>query len=140
MAAKVEKKTKATKQTQPKDLKTILVRLEVIEGLVRNVLEAQAATPISIVAEVKKEEKGGGEEVAKQHIINQEGEALELTYEVVMEEANKLVSIDQFGEKRGFGEAKKIILSYGVAKLEDVPKEYYSEIIANFRGAVKAWK
>jgi len=63
-----------------------------------------------------------------------------LTYDVVKAEAQKLVKINEFTDKAGFYKAREIITSYNVSKLEDVSKENYSEIVAQFRKAVSEWK
>ena len=80
------------------------------------------------------------EETKSDVLINQAGEAVELTYEVVKVEAEKLVKIDEFTEKRGFAKAREIIIGYKVTKLEEVPKENYPVIIEQFRKAVSEWK
>ncbi len=130
-----KKTTKTTKQVQPKDLKVILEQLERIEHIVRQIFENTSATPIQITAE----ETGKVEEV-KQHLINQKGETVELTYDSVRVEAQKLVSKDEHTEQKGFAKAREIIIGYGVTKLEEVAKENYSEIVSKFRKALSEWK
>ena len=147
------KKTKTTKQTQSKELKIISGKLDVIENLLRDIYQAQAATPIQITANVKEEIHGAEEgkflpaieqevkqEEPKQNLINQSGEVVELTYDTVKAEANTLVTKDEHGAQLGFAKAREIIIGYGVTKLEEVGKEHYSEIVAKFRKAINEWK
>ncbi len=157
MATKVTKKKAAPKKKA--DVLAVINEglLEAILGVLNRIdgkLDLIYSNKPSTILNVKKEEYKGAEtgrftadadaadvpDKTKPVLINQQGEAVKLDYKAVMEEANKLVSIDQFGEKRGFGIAKRIILDYHVGKLEDVPEEYYSEIVAKFREAVKTWK
>ena len=137
----VEKKTK--KQTQPKELKKVVELLEV--------LVEQGARLFHFLTERDKDKtqiKPFGEEKheniveteAKQILINQQGDTVELTYEVVKTEAQNLVKLDEHEGQKGFAKAKEIIIGYNVARLEDVPKENYPEIIAQFRKVIKEWK
>ena len=149
----MEEKKKTKRQTQPKELKIISGKLDVIENLLRDISQAQAATPIQITANVKEEIHGAEEgkflpaieqevelEKSKQNFINQFGEVVELTYDTVKAEANTLVTKDEHSAQLGFAKAKEIIIGYGVTKLEDVGKEFYTTIVEQFRKAVNEWK
>ena len=138
-----EKKTKTTKQTQPKELKKVVELLEVlVEQGARlfHVLEGNNTTFKEVKPFGEKKHENIIETEAKQILINQQGDTVELTYEVVKTEAQNLVKLDEHEGQKGFAKAKEIIIGYNVARLEDVPKENYPEIIAQFRKAAKEWK
>ncbi len=140
--AKVEKKTrktKTTRQTQPKiDFSEVVEVLKRIDAKLDLIYGSKPST-ILAPPQVGKDEIIG-EETKPNVLINQSGETVELTYEVVKAEAEKLVKIDEFTEKRGFAKAREIIMGYGVSRFEDVPKENYPAIIEQFRKAVSEWK
>ena len=140
----VEKKTKKkTKNTEDTQLTRIIELLETsVEQGARlfHVLEGNNTTFKEVKPFGEKKHENIIETEAKQLLINQQGGTVELTYEVVKTEAQKLVKLDEHEGQKGFAKAKEIILGYNVARLEDVPKENYPEIIAQFRKAAKEWK
>lgn len=72
-------------------------------------------------------------------LINQAGEPVQLTFEIVKDEAQLLCNYDK-ENKGGFYVARGIITKYGVQKLENLDPAQYPAIVAEFRKAVKEWK
>ncbi len=138
MAEKKTRKKKAvSKKSESIDFSEVVEVLKRIDAKLDLIYSNKPSTILPTLTDVKKEDL---QPDSKQHLINQSGEAVELTHEVVMEEAQKLVSINEHTDKAGFHKAREIIIGYGVTKLEDVPKENYPVIVEQFRKAVSEWK
>ncbi len=104
--------------------------------------EEEIGRPPSSNVEVKTEKIDESARYAKKApvLINQKGEAVIFTYDGVKAEMQELVSKDEFTDQFGFAKAREIVLSYGVGRLEDVPRENYPELVTKVRKAISEWK